>query len=218
MVELIVIHIHKTGGVSLLQALEHVYGKSFSPYSFLNARPGGDSMLYTDYETRKRTWDEAVAQVPEQERILMDHMPVQLFDGLLPKAKRITWLRDPVHRVISSYIYDRWGERIISRDCSIQEFINLPEQRNVMTFFTAGGDLDRFFFMGITEYFAHDLAYLAGLLGWPPGYPTTHDNVCMDPDLKEKLLSDPALVSEIERLNQQDCELYRRALRRTDRR
>lgn len=211
MIELISIHIHKTGGCSLLRALRYVYGSEepFTPYTLLGIRPERDYLLYTDYDARKMAWDEAMKRVPKHVRVLQDHMPVQLFDGLFPNAKRIVWLRNPVHRVISAYIYDL-TKGLIERDCDIRQFITRDRERNVMTFFTAGGDLEQFFFVGMLEDFAQDLAHLADLLGWPLGFPIAHDHQCRRPNLKEEFLSDPGLTSEIEALNCLDCELYDR--------
>ena len=219
MVEIISIHIMKTAGVSFHIALEHVYGRVVSAYQYLDEpgmRPERDDLLYADYPERKRLWDIAMGEVKPHVLVLADHAPVQLYDGLFPEAKRVTWLRDPVARVISNFIHARHYTHLSPTweqyTESIHQFINYERERNVMSFFTAVGDLDRFFFVGIVEHFQHDLSLLAWRLGWPEGYPVTRRNKTKDSELKTALLADKNVVAEIERLNQQDIELYRRAL------
>lgn len=162
---LIFTHIPKTGGMSFMEALRHVYGGEYNAYNILGIRPEHDDLLYVDYDARKASWDKAMEKLPPLINFLTDHVPVQLFDGWLPGVKRVTWLRDPVQRIISRYVYSA-GHR--HSEEALQHFINHPRARNVMTFYTAGGDLDRFFFVGIAERFTQDLAQLAELLNWPP--------------------------------------------------
>lgn len=218
MLELISVHIPKTAGVSFHTVLKHVYGEVTSAYGYLDEpriRPEFDSLLYKDYDARKALWDKAMAKVEPDVRVLADHAPVQLYDGLFPKARRVAWLRDPVQRVISNYIHivhtDLHHAFRMRQGYDIYEYIHWKRDRNRMTFFTAGGDLERFFFVGIVEHFERDLAALAKSLKWPPSYPAVHSNVNKNPALKAKLLADPAVVAEIRKLNQQDIELYRRA-------
>jgi len=134
-----------------------------------------------------------MAKVGPEARVLADHMPVQLYDGLFPEAKRVVWLRHPVRRLVSRYLHF-WHPEI---DHDIYEYIREDRAQNLLTYFTGGGDLSRFFFVGITERFEQDLARLARLLGWPPGYPVVRDNVCKHPKLKAKLNSLPVRNSTI---------------------
>ena len=207
---LIFVHIPKTSGVSFAGAVRHVYGKEYNAYRVIRLRPGTDTLLRTDYISRKNIWDVAMEKrLPPDVNWLTDHVPVQLYDGLFPGVPRVTWLRDPVQRVVSAYIHDL--TRSIIDPCDIYKYINMDEKRNLMTYFTAGGNLKLFAFVGLTERFNRDLAQLAEMLGWPPGYPVSYINKTKDPGMKKRLLSDPALVAEIRRLNRDDCALYKRA-------
>lgn len=221
MAEIISIHIMKTAGVSFHVALQRVYGKVISAYQYLDEpgmRPERDDLLYIDFPERKRLWDIAMDRVGPDVQILADHAPVQLYDGLFSEARRVTWLRDPVARVISNFIHARHYAHLSPTweqyTKSIYQFINYERERNVMSFFTAGGDMGHFFFVGITEHFQRDIARLAGMLGWPEGYPVVYRNKVKNPELKMMLLADKDVVAEIERLNQWDIELYHRALER----
>lgn len=212
MVEIISIHVMKTAGVSFHIALRHVYGEVVASFEYLGRplhaiRPARNVSLRDTYDVYKSLWQEAMGKVGPEVRVLADHMPVQLYNGLFPEAKRIVWLRDPVHRLVSRYVH-RWRPGY-----GIYEYIAEDRAQNVMAYFTAGGDLDRFFFVGIVERYEQDLAILAKLLGWPLDYPVVRGNECWHPKLKAKLLADSALVAEIRRLNQQDVELYQRVWR-----
>jgi len=211
MVEIISIHVMKAAGVSFHTTLRHVYGEVVASFEYLGRplhaiRPRRGVSLHDTYDVHESLWREAMGRVGPEVRVLADHMPVHSYDGLFPEAKRIVWLRDPVHRIISRYVH-RWKPGF-----GIYEYIAEDRAQNVMTYFTSGGNLDRFFFVGIVEDYERDLARLAELLGWPTGYPATHGNKCWHPQLKAKLLADVCLVAEIERLNRQDIDLYRRAL------
>lgn len=210
MVDIIVVHIMKTAGVSFLAALRHVYGKVGTSYTYLGdaIRPERNISLHDTYDVHRRVWRAAMGRVGPEVRVLQDHMPVHLYAGLFPEARRVVWLRDPIRRIISRYVHF-WGPEL---GFDIHEYIAEDRAQNVMMYYTAGGDLKRFFFVGIVEHYEEDLTRLAGMLGWPPGYPVVRRNECRHPRLKARLLADKVLVAEIERLNQPDIELYRRAL------
>jgi len=167
--------------------------------------------VYTDYDAFKVVWDTCMENVPDRVRVLQNHAPAQLFDGLFPGAQRITWLRNPVKRVVSAYLYDLKA-KMIPKDEKIYDFIARPEQRNVMTFFTAGGDLSRFAFVGLTERFDDDLQRLADVLEWPPGYPIEHLNTTSRRSVAKRLLSTKKVVTSIQAMNQDDMDLYAWAL------
>lgn len=207
--KLIFVHIPKTGGVSFAEAVRHVYGEEYNAYRVIGLRPEADTLLRADYSLRKSTWNAAMEKrLPPDANWLTDHVPVQLYDGLFPGVPRVTWLRDPVQRVVSAYIHDLTHG--IVDPCGIYRYINMDEKQNLMTYFTAGGNLKLFAFVGLVERFNRDLARLAEMLGWAD-YPVSYANTTNELGLKKRLLSDPALVSEIKRLNQDDCELYKQA-------
>jgi hypothetical protein len=73
--------------------------------------------------------------------------------------------------------------------------------------------LSAFFFVGITEHFADDVASLANAMGWPkPRIPRrTPENTSTEPAyrrFKQALLKDAALVDKLRELNRADIELY----------
>lgn len=211
-VEILSVHVMKTAGVSFHAALQYVYGEVIPAFAYLGQpiRPRRGISLQHTYIAKKALWRKTMAKVGPEVRVLAAHIPVQLYDGLFPGAKRVVWLRHPVHRLISRYLYF-WHPGL---DFDIHEYIKEDRAQNVMTYFTNGGDLKRFFFVGIAEHFKRDLARLARLLKWPSGYPVVRKNVCKHPRLKAKLLADRALAAEIRRLNQKDIRLYQRALER----
>ena len=202
--------IPKTGCVSFMHTLKHVYGGETNAYdTIIRGRPESDNLIYADYDARKASWDAGMKNLPPVVNFLTDHVPVQLYDGWLPDVPRVTWLRDPVKRVVSHYIHNVGDKHSRYR---LQRFIHNPRFRNMMTFYTGGGNLDRFAFVGILGRYNRDLARCAELLGWPPDYPVVHLNTCKYPALKAELLADALLLAEIDELNQLDRGLYWRAL------
>jgi hypothetical protein len=135
-----------------------------------------------------------------------------------PDAKIITWVRDPVQRVISNYYYlsdmlEKYldeasrGLNILSKmQRSLREYAAAPVNCNRMSRFLRGVELEEMTFVGVLEHYEEDMQVLAQILGWK-NYPTFHVNSGRLP--KEV---DPDTVKYIETHNKRDVELYQRAL------
>lgn len=77
-VELLVIHIPKTAGVSLSKALRAAYGAKavFNPWECTGTRPEYRPEFVNNLGDWKPLWDEAVQKTPATARVLMGHAPV----------------------------------------------------------------------------------------------------------------------------------------------
>jgi hypothetical protein len=85
----------------------------------------------------------------------------------------VTWLREPVARLVSHYYY--WlraydgasplvsplHRRVVEEGWTLQQFCLAPELRDVYSEFLWGFPLDRLDFVGITEFFPEDLRYFS---------------------------------------------------------
>lgn len=208
MIEVISIHIPKTAGTSFYNILRQVYGDGLSP-SFkrrdLNPHAGGACILDKSPDP---AW-----------RAVHGHFTWQEVRGLMVPGvtKVITWLRDPVDRVISNYQFfiDRLQHPEMNPEVAainlhrnqetLLEYARLDENRNRMSRFLDGLAPEDFFFIGFTENFEEDVARLGLRLGWPAltvrrlntrayPYPVSEDE-----------------RQEIEALNQEDRSLYKQA-------
>lgn len=95
-------------------------------------------------------------------------LPLKYRIALRGKPVRyVTWLRDPVERIVSHYHYwrrDYAGDdptqplrnRMVDEDWSLERFCLGPELRNVYRQYLWGFDPARFEFIGITERYESD--------------------------------------------------------------
>ena len=192
------IHIPKTAGVSIRNILKEHFGPGFVLYYW----------EFTD------AWGRVVDQVPPDATCVHGHYQTDQLIGVFPQAKLITWVRDPVERVISSY-YHRLRDpdprhpvchELHRRKLSVTEYAALPLVRNEMTqFFGSKKPMD-FHFIGIVEEFDQSLAMMARLLGMPEASPR-RDNV--NPEkIPGRYQVDAMVRREIQSLNEQDADLY----------
>ncbi len=185
------LHIPKTGGTSFWRVLEHVY----APEAVQRVFPD-------DYGDHKKF------AIERSTRALHGHIRYRdlgvRFD-LPADVKVVTWLRDPADRVISNFHY--LVERREMKESELLEYAARRSARNRMGRFLKGADLDDFFFVGVLEKFWEDCKDLGRRLKWPD-VPHIWENVS---DYTRRKVPEDAR-REIMLLNQQDEELYRRAL------
>ncbi|MCF8238480.1 MAG: sulfotransferase family protein [Saprospiraceae bacterium] len=209
MLDIIFIHIHKTGGKSLSAILQEVYGRK-------------TTFRLNQNVFRGSTPDEIDLRelFPDSTKILSGHLPYPFLREIVEQdnPRLITWLRDPVERVLSNYYWrlnlDRSHklEQTVKpgKDITLEEFIHIPKNQNRMSTFLEGLSLKDLYFLGMMETYDRDLESLAQKLGWKK-VPRIHTNI--NPTfIKEPRQVSPDLRSEMIRLNALDIELYQEAL------
>jgi hypothetical protein len=202
-VELVNIHVPKTAGSSFRKILSQLY----KPEEIF------------DYYVQDSVTI-SVDPIQADTKVINGHFCINGLDGLFLNAKRVTWLRHPVMRVISHYCY--WksfeGASPDSKHVGILEFAE--DQQNLMTLHTTT-NLSNFYFVGIQEFFADDLNDLGKILQWPKLH-VYFENRNKFPhyyQFCQRILNNIAVIEQILAFNQQDMELYEAALNlRTERR
>ncbi|HRW76651.1 MAG TPA: sulfotransferase family 2 domain-containing protein [Saprospiraceae bacterium] len=210
--ELISIHIPKTAGTSFRNSLEGVYGK--------------EEVIRLDIglvRQEVRVWETIYEeeQLPARTKVVHGHFSYPLLTRhftIDPAVPVITWLRDPVKRVVSNYLYlakrlaeelkeEERGLNILKKmQRSLIEYASYEPSQNRMSKFLEGLDLERMAFVGLVESYDEDLAHLAARLGWED-YPVFHHN-------RTGKSSDAISAQELDlirSLNQDDIRLYERA-------
>lgn len=212
--KLISIHIPKTAGTSFRNTLCGVYGKE----SVIRLDIGLDRD-----ETRINEQNYTKAALPAGVQVVHGHFAIPALRERFepdPSVPVITWLRDPVERVVSNYYYlvkrlseelqeEQKGLNILSKlQRSLLEYAQQEQARNRMSKFLQEMPLEDFRFVGFVEDYDHDLARLAARLEWSD-YPVFQHN---------RTGRDTSGVSteELQRIrewNSDDVALYERALR-----
>lgn len=211
-IELVSIHIPKTAGTSFRNVLKGVYGRK-SVVRF-DIRSGGRKI---ELERKAFTG----SKLPAKVRVIHGHFRYRDLVDLLDIPETIpviTWMRDPVERVISNYFYlsgilakelqeEKKGLNILAKmQRSLIEYARNEISRNRMHKFLDGMSVDKFRFIGIQEHYEEDLADLMAELGFKD-YPVFHVNVT-----GKKHEVPEEIIEEIKSLNALDIALYEEAL------
>ncbi|HXT52590.1 MAG TPA: hypothetical protein VN811_16225 [Thermoanaerobaculia bacterium] len=171
---LISVHVPKTAGSSFLSALEQVFGSRLL-------------RVYVHVPPRYRLIRKAIraahrfrlylrrTQVVRDYDAVHGHFPAHWFD-FLPGAKRYcVFLRDPVDRVVSNYLYwqrlhkeivaagqvppyDKTWRRMIEEELSVEEFAALPHLVSFYRMYMGRKDVAQFDFVGLQEEYGTSLA------------------------------------------------------------
>lgn len=213
-ISLISVHIPKTAGTSFRNTLRQVYGEH--------------AVLRVDISPAEEYDPEDPFASPPSEldsgvRVLHGHFNPKDLHTLYPSIPKdtpmITWLRNPVDRVISNYQYLRKRIRdelaptgvnvgVANRMLkSLMEYAEQPVARNRIERFLRGFDLKEFLFIGLQEQYSEDLQELADIMAWEQAAefyhnPSEGDPVSIDEDVRAHIL----------KLNKLDWQIYQEAL------
>ena len=205
MSDLISVHIPKTAGTAFRHVLIEVYGYAG---------------VLEDYPPdRIQQLEQAI---DPKIKVIHGHFAADKYQALFPQAQKIVWLRHPLFRLISEYFFaktinDRANAihaQLLEKNLGILEFAQIPQMQNFLSQKIAGVKLEEFDFVGIQEFYREDLAELKQILGWQNFQPTVKNSnqypayyQCL-----QEILGDRTLINQLAKLNQEDMQLYERAL------
>jgi hypothetical protein len=132
----------------------------------------------------------------------------------------VTWMREPVARMISHYYY--WQEsydektsaphhrQVIEQGWTLEQFCLSERFRNIYTQYLWGFPLDNFAFIGISEHYQEDLREFC----------RRYLSVSLEPQLSNttkysgmREVPDTAFLDKVREFHTADMELYQRALK-----
>ncbi len=203
--KLVSIHIPKTGGSSFHKILQQQYAEN-QLFSF-EKRIGSD-------QSNMKTHQDLIAKIPEQVMCIhghFHHSELKPYLQQFPDTKLVTWLRNPIERVISHYYFlmqriskntndkERYLENV-----SLLEFAECDSRKNLIHRYLQGSDLNSFFFIGILENFAKDISSLSHRLGWVLSNADFHEKN----NIQNKYEVDEKTRRHIKELNKKDFKIY----------
>lgn len=215
---LVSLHLPKTAGTSFRTALQEHFGTSYRD----DYADGGLSRPAHERQAAAQANGLALAAsgLHGVHCVHGHFLPAKY----LPLAQRdelvfVTWMRDPVVRLLSHYRYWQHSydaehsaphhRQVVEEGWTLEAFCLSEAFRNVYSQYLWDFPLERFAFIGISEHYREDLqAFSREYLG--------SDLAChrhnVTPARSALDHVDPALVQRIRTFHAADMELYRRAL------
>ena len=213
MIDLISIHIAKTGGRSFYEILKNQYAEVLDKrYKRVHYFPDNN------YQNK------LIYRIPNNVKVIHGHLLFEHIEEIYRKynSKIITWFRDPVERVISNYYFlmlkvreDNNHPHYKKRNYTLLEYAN-ESIRNKMSGYLNGIELEELFFFGFLEDFNTGLKILSSKLEWKKPIEKTHINksktnvLLHDVSTKEETITED-MKNIIRELNQDDVALYEKA-------
>lgn len=220
---IISIHLPKTAGTSFASSLEAYFGaRLLKDYAGLGY-DCKDITLLSQYEKYKKTLEAGLRLVDmDWSKVECVHGHIYAAQYLLLgqklNAKFVTWMRNPVDRVISQYHFweknsnvpmSELHRRVIEENWSLERFCLGAELKNIYSEMLWGFPLEYFEFIGIAEFYNDEFAYFSRRY--------------LGAEMKAQMLNvgdgkgqpyqiDSQLRKDIEAVHAQDMDLYRRAL------
>ncbi|HZZ19872.1 MAG TPA: sulfotransferase family 2 domain-containing protein [Opitutaceae bacterium] len=155
---LISVHVPKCAGTSFRHVLDGICG---------------DHIWY-NYGTIFSREQARLELVPDGTRVIHGHFIADSFDDILPERQLITWVRDPIERLVSNYQYflrspdmrDDCCRAVHENKLGLREFVDLDWMRNMTSRYLANKTLDEFKFVGICEAFEASMGLFETTFGY----------------------------------------------------
>ncbi len=220
---LISVHMPKTAGTSFTESLRGLFGDGLQ--LAYEDRPLHRSASQRNRQATFRAFRNAALGLenPGADCVHGHFLPLAYRWARTDKPLRfVTWLRDPVERLVSHYEHwrreeppvdsDSLHQQMLTEDWSLEDFAFRPELQNVYSTFLWGFPRERFDFIGITEHYDDELAYLGReILGAPLETARERQN----PDRTGGSYNiEPGLRQRIEAFHDRDMKLNHYALNR----
>lgn len=171
-IELISVHIPKSAGTSFRNILKDVYGETAVIRLDID-------LIYKKLKINELPFEGF--ELDKKIKVIHGHFSPALLNErfkINEQVPLITWLRDPVERVISNYYYlekrlkeeldeEGKGLNILSKmQRSLMEYARAELNQNRISKFLNGAKISDFTFVGIQEHYNEDLQAIADHFGW----------------------------------------------------
>jgi hypothetical protein len=211
---LLSMHIPKTAGTSFRMALQERFG----PAMLLAYRGqvrgtepvvGFEGKLLAELDAQRRERLTAYCRAHKVECI-HGHFTLPTLCEAFPEASCITFLREPVDRLISAYNHMYTTMPEAARNTSFAQFANNPRTRNVYEQLGVLECLDALAFIGITEQYERSLRLLEHKFPHLGSLSFEEANVSQNKRFTKADVT-PELRAQLRELNDGDAEIYEAA-------
>ena len=158
-------------------------------------------------------------------KLITGHFKADKFESIYPDATYITWLRDPIERLLSYYYYyliqdpGRYGNNATKHRSydivDLDYFVTRPYNNNSMSA-QLNRSLDTFKFIGISEHFDKELERYDSIMGTNLASNKNYTNHNVNPTKSthtEKYTISDELKQKLIELNREDYDLYNKCLK-----
>ena len=143
-------------------------------------------------------------------------LPVKYANAARP-CEFVCWLRDPVQRVVSRFLFGkRMGKRVV-KDMTFAEYCRWERFHNQYAKFLWRFDVERFDFVGITEDYARSVDVFRRRFGIDTWRGGPAFNVNPDKGMCQAYAVSGKERALIERTNAEDLDIYERGKRHLER-
>ncbi len=158
---IVYLHVPKTGGTSVRMAAAEYFGDEAMLYDY-GAAAHRTSPIVRELFYENKEPERLVEWIQENGvQFISGHFRMNRYPALFPEASLITWVRDPVARVVSQHQH---RTRSLGEKRPLDEWAEKPKWQNLITRQT-GTDLARFASVGVLERHAESIARLNAAFG-----------------------------------------------------
>ena len=217
---LISLHMPKTAGNSFLQTLEKKFGNNLQKdYSDM---PRIQQYLAGDLSPQELAKCQSAELGSNPPRCIHGHfLPAKYIANNTKNEMRfITWLRDPVERLMSHYYFFKRSydpetagplfRKVIAENWSLEDFCLSEQYKNLYHKYLWDFPYENFDFVGLTEFYDDDLSYFSErFLGIKADAFKLN---CGGDSQAGRYKIDVSFRREVESFHSEDVSLYKRAL------
>lgn len=218
--DMLSVHVPKCAGTSFFKALETAYGAKAIHTDYADQPLNPAAPMNLDPDGVFERWQRHDWRELKGARVVHGHYHIHKYRNV-PARLRITFLRDPLDRLVSHYFF--WKRMpahnhalhsyMLEHKLSLDAFARLPFMRRFYTgVFFRGVDLAEFDFVGFHEQARADVERLGALAGLKLSLPVSNTN----PDASygqevAELKADAARMARIRDLLCEDTAFYEKA-------
>ena len=212
------VHLPKTAGTSFKKSLQEYYGRTL-------LEDYGDAPMnlssFENVELAKDYSNQLSASSLSKINCIHGHfLPLKYAPLQQEGWKFVVWLRNPIERLMSNYLF--WmrtyvpgktrgmKKDVVEGDWTFYKYATSNKVRNLYTKFLSGFGLDKFEFVGIVEFYKEDFEYFCYKY-FGKKLPEFYSNVT-PPNLRSVCNITKSERDEIEKLHQDDMDMYKNAL------